>query len=468
MTKETFYSVVSYLKSIIYGTRFESHLFCVGGCVRDLYMENDIKDIDMCVDLPNGGIEFAEWIKENGYAKGRIVSYPTYGTSMFCLKEFPDEEIEVVQTRGEQYHDKGSRNPQVTFASIYEDCIRRDLTMNALYLNVSTGDLLDLTGKGIQDIKDRICRVTNDNPDVVFSDDSLRILRVVRFSCKYGFDIEEKTFESMKKNVDRLSIISQERITDEFNKMITSPYPEIAISLLRETGAMHYVIPELEETYDMEQNAYHFGPVWDHTVGLLAACTNNDLAVRVACVLHDIGKIRCQSRGEDGRVHFYDHENVGEALANEILHRMRYPKDFINEVCFYVKWHMYTKHWGDELHGMKLKTLRKLEYMCGSEERFFKLLDVIDCDNKAHAPEHCMPLQVSNIKDYVLNEQPADEKMFGYVLPIDGYDVMRELGIGPSPDIKHYLSICLKIAFSNPKITKEECIKQIKGLKVQE
>ena len=466
MTKETYYEIIGKIGELIKGTEFENHVFSVGGCVRDLLMGNEIKDVDMCVSLPDGGIKLAEFMQENGYTKGSVVTYPTYGTAMFKLKEFPDLDIEVVQTRGEQYHDKDSRNPVTTFASIEEDCVRRDLTMNALYMNVNSREILDLTGKGLDDIKAGICRVTNENPDVVFSDDPLRILRVMRFACRYNFDIEENTFESMKKNVDRLAIITQERITDEFNKMLMSPDPARALCLIGYTNAMKYVIPELIETYGMEQNAYHYGTVWNHTLGLMCHVSHYQpyLPTRLACVLHDIGKIKTKTVGEDGRIHFYNHETVGADMTREIMKRMRYSNDIIDEVCFYVKYHMVTKSWGDDLGHMKMKTLRKLMYKAKTEDRFNHLIEVIDCDNCSHKEEHCMWNQGKNILEVAANEK----RMFGYKLPIDGNNVMEILGIEPGPKVKKYLDYCMKFAFNNPEITKEDCIKQIKSFKVNE
>lgn len=158
MTKEKFKEILSYISTAIRGTEYENHVFAVGGSVRDFVMGRPIKDIDMCIDLPDGGINFANWLKDHGYTKGSVVIYPTYGTAMFHLVAFPEEEIEVVQTRGEQYHDKGSRNPQVTFAPIEEDAFRRDLTINSLYINVSSDEIIDPTGYGMKDIKDKICR----------------------------------------------------------------------------------------------------------------------------------------------------------------------------------------------------------------------------------------------------------------------------------------------------------------------
>ena len=472
MTQEKFKQIVEYIGECINGSEFENHVFAVGGCVRDSYMGNEIKDIDLCIDLPEGGIKLAEFLHTKKFLTRPPVVYPTYGTAMFKFKKFNQDEIECVYTRGEQYHDKESRNPVTSFASIKEDCVRRDLTINALYMNVTTGEILDLTGKGVDDIKNRICRVTNDNPDIVFSDDSLRILRVIRFACRYNFDIEENTLASMMKNVDRLEIITQERITDEFNKMMMTNDPARALCLLGYTGAMKYVVPEFIETYNMGQNAFHFGTVWEHTLAVVEnnakACRKGELKaylpVRLACAFHDLGKIKTRTVGEDGRIHFYDHETVGADMARDIMKRMRYSNDIIDEVCFYVKYHMVTKSWGDDLGNVKMKTLRKLMYKAKTEERFNHLIEVIDCDNCSHKKEHCMWNQGENILKVAANEK----RMFGYKLPIDGNDVMEILGIEPGPKVKKYLDHCMKLAFNNPEITKERCIKEIKHFKVSE
>ena len=471
MTQEKFKEIIAYIAECIKGSEFENHVFAVGGCVRDTYMGNEIKDIDIVVSLPDGGMKLAEFLHKKKVLTRPPVVYPTYGTAMFKFKKFNQDEIECVHTRGEQYHDKNSRNPETCFASIEEDCIRRDLTMNALYMNVNTQEILDLTGKGLNDIKTKICRVTNENPDVVFTDDPLRILRVIRFACKYNFDIEGDTMNAMFTNADRLSIITQERITDEFNKMMMTDDPTRALCILGYTGAMKYVVPELIETYDMGQNAYHFGTVWEHTLAVVEnnarACRNGELkaylSVRLACVFHDLGKIKTKTVGDDGRVHFYDHETVGADLVREIMTKMRYPNDVIDETCFYIRNHMVTKAWGDDLSHMKMKTFRKLMYKCKTEERFIHLMEVIDADNNAHKKEHCLPHQVENIVNMMEREINYNTSMFGYKLPIDGNDVMEILGIEPGPNVKKYLG-----AFNNPNITKEQCIKEIKHFKVNE
>lgn len=146
-----------HIRDIIIDTQWDGHVFCVGGCVRDDLMGNEIKDIDLVVDIPNGGVLFAQWMHDNGFAKGNVVSYPSYGTAMFRLKAFPEVELECVQTRKEKYPDQSSRNPVTAFGTIANDCMRRDLTINSLYLNVSTNQLIDITGRGVEDIKNRVC-----------------------------------------------------------------------------------------------------------------------------------------------------------------------------------------------------------------------------------------------------------------------------------------------------------------------
>lgn len=158
MTEDNFHKIVLYLKDLIKGTKFDSKTYVVGGAVRDLLMDKEIKDIDIVLELPNGGIEFAKWMEENGYTHGSVVTYPTYGTAMFRLNEYPEVEIECVQTRKEQYKDKNSRNPETEYGTLYEDIMRRDFTCNTLLYDITNCQVLDLTGKGIEDIKNKIIR----------------------------------------------------------------------------------------------------------------------------------------------------------------------------------------------------------------------------------------------------------------------------------------------------------------------
>ena len=470
--------ILNHLKVIIIGTEWENHLYSVGGCVRDSIMGNEIKDIDVVLDLPSGGIRFAEWMEKNHFTFGSVVTYPTYGTAMFKLASFPDVEIECVQTRKEQYHDESSRNPETAYGTLEEDVMRRDLTINSLLWNISKEELIDITGNGLKDIHEHRIRVTS-TPDIVYSDDPLRILRCVRFYSRFHGEstdwyIEEATLKGMYFNVGRLSIITKERIADELNKMLLCKDPVCAMKLLKDIGAMKYVIPELEETFGMKQNKYHFGDVWEHTLKVLDNITNDcfwldgryTLVQRMSALLHDIGKIKTRTVDENGNVHFYQHELASVGLCETILRRLKYSNDFIKDVQFLVKNHMRTKNWGDDCSHMKDKSLRKFQYECGNKY-YAMLLSLIDADNKAHAPEHCLPNQCHRIDDRTVEMIVENTDMFGYRLPIDGNDIMAIKGLKPGREVKECLDYALKLAFNNPKIDKETLLKHIKGYKVK-
>ena len=458
MTHELYIQICNYLQDIIEGTPFENTVFICGGAVRDEIMGQPIKDIDLCVELENGGIDFANWLHRRGLLSFPPVVYPTYGTAMFQLTAFPDVELEVVQTRKEQYKDKNSRNPEVVFGSLKDDCFRRDLTINSLYYDISKNVYIDLTDKGFHDIENHVIRTTGE-PDVIFLDDPLRILRVCRFSSRYEWEIEETTLESMKRNVDRLSIITKERIQDEFNKMLVCGNPVMALNLIKEIGAMKYIIPELEETYGLKQNKYHFGDVWEHTLKVVEN-TRNDLELRMAALLHDIGKINTRTVDDNGNVHFYKHELVSAEMCDTILRRLKYSNDFIQTVQILVKNHMRTKNFGNDCSHMKDKTLRKMQYELGDD--MMKCLELIDADNKAHAPEYCMPNQVENIFNRLEQLRKEGTSMENYKLPVNGDDIMEVLGIEPCATVKGCLNWLLKFAFNNPKISREELLKKIK------
>ena len=464
MKKERFYQITHFLADLIKGTEFEHHVYAVGGAVRDLLMGNEIKDIDLVIDLPDGGTRLADYFGEMRYSFNNVV-YPTYGTAMFHLNAFPDEEIECVMTRGEKYVDKNSRNPVCVFDTIEADAVRRDLTINAIYYNVTTGEIYDPTG-GEEDIKNcKPVRTTNNNPDVVFDDDALRILRVARFATKYNLGIEDKTYESMVKYVDRLGIISKERIQTELNKILCCKNATYGIRTLMNIGAMKYIIPELEETVGLEQNKYHFGDVFEHTMALIDHYHNvmiskgdePDLVTLIALLLHDIGKILTRSF-ENGSIHFYEHEHVGTKMIVDILKELKYDNDTIKEVQFLVKNHMRTKNFGDNMEGMKPKSFNKLAYECGNKERYLRLATVIECDNQSHSQDHL----IHGHFDKMVSCLPMAEKMFGYKLPISGDDVMNELGIKPGRDVKLVLDRLMKTAFRVPNIKRDSCLKQIK------
>ena len=459
MTK--FVTITEYIKDIIKGTLFENRVYVVGGSIRDLKMKRPIKDIDLVVDIENGGVKFAKFCMDSNLLTHDVVFFERFGAVMFSFKSFPDDQIECVMTRGEKYPDRNSRNPETVFAPIEEDCIRRDLTINALYYNISTGEIVDMVG-GLNDIENKVIRTTNENPDIVFDDDPLRICRVIRFSCRYGWEIEPKTYESMKRYVDRLEIISKERIKDEFNKILLSDNASMGIRTLCDIGAMKYIIPEVDEMIGMEQNAFHFGDVFEHTMALLdydvKHFQSEDITVRLALLLHDIGKIRTRSVGIDGRVHFYEHEYVGGEMVVDILKRLKYDNKTIYIVQFLVKNHMRTKNFGNDCVKIKTKHFNKLAHTCKNEYRYKSLARVIDCDNNSHKSDH----NITGQYDYFIAHLDDAVKMFNYKLPVNGNDVMEVLNVSGGVLVKKVLDKLMTRAFPNPDtLTRESCLKQI-------
>ncbi len=468
MRHEQYMAIIERLKELIRGTEFEGQVLCVGGCCRDELMGAEIKDIDIAVTLPDGGIRFAEWLEAEGQTTGQVVTYPRYHTAMFRLKDFPDTEIETVQTRKEKYTERNSRNPVTAFGTIEDDSLRRDLTINALNRNISTGELVDVTGRGVKDIRDHVIRTPVD-PDITYDDDPLRILRTVRFASRYGWEVERRTWEGMVRNVDRLKIITRERVRDELEKMLACRHPVMAMEMLRGSGAMHYVIPELEATYSLTQGGYHFGTVWEHTMKVLEvlAGTSDSLVLRMAALLHDIGKVTTRTCTEDGRIHFIGHEETGAEMTEVILTHLCCSSPFIREVRFLTLHHMDTKPWGAHCQQMKDKHLRKLQYQCGTEERFRDQMTLVDADNKAHSPEHCMPEQAAMILERTGEMTAEGTDMFGYRLPLTGSDVMRIKGLKPGPAVKECLGYLMKLAFMDPLMDAGTMEKHLKGYQLK-
>ena len=454
MIKNNFNNIVSSIKELIKGSEWENRVMLVGGCVRDILMGNEPNDIDLLIDGDiNAGIDFAKFISNNH----TVVVYPTYGTAMF---HFMGEKIECVAPRKEKYK-SDSRNPIVESATLKEECLRRDFTINSMYINISTGEIIDETSLGKKDISDQIIRSTS-SPDIIFSDDPLRMLRAIRFSSRFGWIIENETLKGIIKNAKRIEIVSQERITDEINKILISKHPAMGLKLIYDTGLMNYILPEFINIIDMGQNKYHFGTVWEHTLSVVEH-TQPILINRLSALFHDLGKYKTISKDEKGNIHFYKHELVSGDLTELILKRMKYSNAIIKAVKKAVLEHMRTKCFGDDCGNVKDKTIRKLQYDLGS---YWDLcLDLINADNLSHAEGYCMPNQVRIIKEKSFDMESKGLGCRNISLPVNGNDIMTEFNIEPSEIIKDSLNWLKNQYIINPEKfkIKENCLKAIKS-----
>lgn len=341
MTKEQYDKIVEYLRGVIQGTQWEGKVYTVGGCLRDALMGLDIHDVDLAVNVPDGGVLFPVWLESEGLTLTPPTLYKRFSSSRLKLKAFPDDEIEVVQTRKEQYTDENSRNPEVCFGSLMDDCERRDLTINSLYENVTTGELLDLTGRGVDDIRN--CRIqTPMKPEETYSDDPIRILRTLRFAVRYGWDIPEDLWDAMKANAGRMKIVRRPRVSTEFEKMMLSNDPVTLLNMMKELGVIFRVLPELCHLYRLKDHSRRkeLGPnavlptLWEVTLeelGKVMKSENDSLEARFATLFSQFHRIKVpysyERKDRSGQ-----RLKGRNAVVTTALRRLMYDYDFIRKV----------------------------------------------------------------------------------------------------------------------------------------
>lgn len=417
-------SALQKIRDVTSGTKYENHLYIVGGAIRDKVMgRHPADDIDIVYE--GDALELAEFLHEHGAADHRPVTYPRFGTAMVMIE---GTTIELVSARRESYASE-SRKPNVEPASLYDDILRRDFTINTLIENIHSGEMHDLTELGVSDIVAGIIRTPKD-PEITFYDDPLRMLRAIRFAVRYKFVIDEQTYGAIVQNVARLDIISSERIRDEFVKIMLIDKPSYGLKMLKESDLLKHFAPELLEMTGVSQSGGHIWDVWDHTLHVLDSLpVSADLTLRLAALFHDTGKPSTKIHDKNDKIHFYGHEDLGSRIAYKILDRLRFPRVEVTRVSKLVAMHMrigeYRSDWKDS-------AIKRLMHDAGRDTS--DLLALAIADRKGSGPnastddlielEHRMENILMNIPVYELES------------PLDGDEIMRLTGISPGPEIR--------------------------------
>jgi putative nucleotidyltransferase with HDIG domain len=405
--------------------------FLIGGFVRDKLINRATKDADIvCV---GDGIQLAQEVANLFQPKPNVHFFKTFGTAQIKVNDF---DIEFVGARKESYHEH-SRKPMVENGTIEDDQNRRDFTINALAIGLNKtnfGTLVD-PFDGLLDLENKILR-TPLNPDITFSDDPLRMMRCIRFASQLGFYIEEQTFLAIERNKDRIAIVSQERITDELNKIIASPKPSVGFDLLFKSKLLSVIFPSMQALSGAEyvdglghkDNFYHTLEVLDNT-----AKQSTNLWLRWAAILHDIGKPATKRFEEGHGWTFHGHEVVGMRMVSKIFKQLKLP---LNEHMKYVE-KLVLLH----LRPISLSkdeitdaAMRRLLFDAGEDLEDLMILCKSDITSKNQAKVKRFlanfdlvieRLKIVEEKDKIRNWQP----------PIDGAIIMQTFELGPSREV---------------------------------
>ena len=403
--------------------------FVVGGYVRDFLLGKQVKDIDVVV--VGQGVDFGKKVAQE-MGRSNLVVFENFGTAMLQLEEW---KLEFVGARKESYH-RYSRKPKVEVGTLDDDLSRRDFTVNAMAVSLNAADfgrLLD-PFDGRRAMAEKILR-TPLNPEATFDDDPLRIMRAFRFACQLEFTIESSVLEAAKKMAPRLKIVSQERITDEFIKTLSSRRPSLGLRLMDETGVLKVVFPELAHLGGVDQRLdFHHKDVLQHTFRVLdnVAEVSENVWLRFAALLHDIAKPRTKAFKEGIGWTFHGHEEVGARMIKPIFRKMRLPFDKLAYVEKLVRLHLRPMALVDE--GVTDSAVRRLLFEAGEEEDDLMILCRADITSKN-------PKLVGQVrKNYdLVAEKMAEveekDRIRSWQPPVKGEEIMQICGLEPGPNV---------------------------------
>lgn len=436
---------------------FEAYL--VGGCVRSLMLHVKPKDWDITTNAKPAQMQrlFKKSIYEN-----------KFGTVAVINEEVEDPTLKMVEItpyRLESKYSDKRRPDQVSFTkNIEDDLKRRDFTINAMALALPTPKdknykLIDLFG-GQEDLKNKIIKTVG-SPDERFNEDALRVLRAIRLSAELGFSVSRETKESIKKHTHSLANIAQERIKDEFIKIIMSEKPEGGMELMRELGVLKYVAPELEDGYGVEQNKAHKFTVWEHNLLSLkhAASKKWPMEIRIASLLHDVGKPatrRWDKKKKDWT--FYGHDVIGAKMSAKILSRLKFSKKMIDLIAKLIRYHLFFS----DTEKITLSAVRRIVRNVGPEN-VWDLMKVRFADRIGMGRPKETPYRLRKYESMI--DEAMRAPLSVTALKIDGGNLMELLKIKPGPRVGHILHMLFDEVLEDPsKNTKEYLEKRAEEL----
>ena len=424
--------------------------YVVGGYVRDIFLERPSNDIDVVV--VGSGIQVASALKQRLGKKAHLSVFRNFGTAQV---KFRDTEVEFVGARKESYsHD--SRKPVVENGTLEDDQNRRDFTINAMAICLNGdrfGELVD-PFYGIEDLEDGIICTPLD-PDITFSDDPLRMMRCVRFATQLRFIIEEETFDALERNAERIKIVSGERIKDELNKIMMTPTPSRGFVDLHRCGLLRLILPELADMDVVEtmggrahkNNFYHTLEVLDNVCRV-----SDNLWLRWAALMHDIGKPRSKRYDAVAGWTFYNHNLIGSKMVPQIFRRLALPLDMkMKYVQKLVELHMRPIAIADE--EVTDSAVRRLVNDAGDDIDDLMMLCDADITSKNYVRKKMFRENFRIVREKIADLKEKDYKRLLQPV-IDGNEIMEMFHLKPSREVGQ-LKSCLKDAVLDNKVENE-------------
>ena len=406
--------------------------FLVGGCVRDLMLNPLAESIDVDIMVEGDGIDFAEKLARKINVP-KIVPFKKFATAKIPFKEY---EIEVASARLEKY-DESSRSPsEVVMSNIEDDLLRRDFTINAMAVSLNTenfGEFFD-PFNGMEDLSNKILRTPLDS-DSTFSDDPLRMMRAAYFASKLSLDIDPSCLESIKNNAERITIVSQERKTNELLKILGTKKPSIGLNILQEAGLMEFVFPEIAVMYGLDQsNEYHHKDIFYHTLEVVdnAAQLSDKLDLRLAALVHDIAKPKTRRLSKSKGYTFYGHDDVGARMLKGISSNMKFSNSTRDYIAKLTALHLRPISLAKK--DVTDSAIRRLIVDAGEE--IDDLMKLCRADITTKNPK--------NITKYLgnfdrvekrMNEVIEIDKLKAFQSPVRGDEIMKMFDLGPGKEV---------------------------------